>query len=393
MGQWSAYQTQHLILLVGSNPLPNYVAGLLLAQQGARVALLHSEATAQVADRLRAGLLRRRDDLRISLYQSDETEGSRIAREVDGILRGVPPDAFVGLNYTGGTKAMAVHAYGAVQRAFPSAVFSYLRASDVSMLVHAHGSAIQVLPVGDDCQVPLKELLNLHNWPIAEIRREPILPGVRAKLMALSEDAVAEWRAWCNQARRDAQGKEKRKADELKDTLLPQSARLRDVFSSLPPIENLGAFAALQGGSVHEAAKWLEGPWLEHEVLQRILDLAGECHIHDCGMGIKSTRGRTNFEFDVAAMRGYQLFALSCTTSADKGLSKSKLLEIYVRARQVGGDEARVGLICCYDKPEELQQEIAESWFTEGRVSVFGRRHLPDLTAYLREWFMMTDGH
>jgi hypothetical protein len=92
-------------------------------------------------------------------------------------------------------------------------------------------------------------------------------------------------------------------------------------------------------------------------------------------------------QLDVAAIRGYQLFALSCTTSDKAERSKEHLLEAYVRARQMGGDEARVGLVCCYCDPAALQQEIEETWFTEGRVRVFGQRDLVNLPTLLQNWF------
>ena len=39
-------------------------------------------------------------------------------------------------------------------------------------------------------------------------------------------------------------------------------------------------------------------------------------------------------------------------------LLKQKLFEAYIRARQVGGEEARVALICCEDDPVRLEAEM-----------------------------------
>jgi hypothetical protein len=67
------------------------------------------------------------------------------------------------------------------------------------------------------------------------------------------------------------------------------------------------------------------------------------------------------------------------------------LFEAYVRARQLGGDEAQVSLVCCHDDASALQQEIEEDWFTEGRIRVFGRRDLGELDGQLKDWFETLD--
>jgi hypothetical protein len=119
--------------------------------------------------------------------------------------------------------------------------------------------------------------------------------------------------------------------------------------------------------------------------------IASECHIHQAGVGFVPKE--RDFEFDVAAMRGYQLFALSCTTESKKGMVKSKLFEAYVRARQMGGDEARVGLVCCapQDNPDNnpslIRSEIEETWDAKGKVRVFGAEHLLQLPDCFRAWF------
>jgi hypothetical protein len=138
-------------------------------------------------------------------------------------------------------------------------------------------------------------------------------------------------------------------------------------------------------------ARWLDGIWLEHYTLWAVRQIASECYVHQAGLSFRPKE--RDFEFDVAAMRGYQLFALSCTTESRKGLLKGKLFEAYVRARQMGGDEARVGLVCCAAKenpdsnPSAVQREIEESWDAKGKVRVFGVEDLPDLPVHLKTWF------
>ena len=84
-------------------------------------------------------------------------------------------------------------------------------------------------------------------------------------------------------------------------------------------------------------------------------------------------------------MRGYQLFAISCTTSKKRSLCKSKLFEASIRAQQMGGSEARVALMCCFEDSESLKSELA-SLLGENQVTVFGREHLDDLPKAIFQW-------
>ncbi len=97
-------------------------------------------------------------------------------------------------------------------------------------------------------------------------------------------------------------------------------------------------------------------------MLSALRNCAETVHLKECCMDINpkvlgSPKDGVHFQFDVAAMRGYQLFAFSCTTEDGKrkgkrGLLKQKLFESYVRARQMGGDEACAALVCCAEQEE-----------------------------------------
>jgi hypothetical protein len=92
------------------------------------------------------------------------------------------------------------------------------------------------------------------------------------------------------------------------------------------------------------------------------------------------------FELDVVAMRGYQLFGCSCSIDSRKNILKNKLFEAFVRARQIGGDEARVGLVCHYPDPEALQEELYRDFDTGRQIRVFGSRDLRNLPDAFAHW-------
>ena len=92
-------------------------------------------------------------------------------------------------------------------------------------------------------------------------------------------------------------------------------------------------------------------------------------------MNVKPKIGNKDFEFDVVAIRHYQLYAFACTLDRGRATCKSKLLEAVARARQLGGSEARVALVCSIDDAPDLENEV-ESLVRDNQVKVFGRSDL-----------------
>jgi hypothetical protein len=140
------------------------------------------------------------------------------------------------------------------------------------------------------------------------------------------------------------------------------------------------------------ACEWLDGLWLENYVLHQVqeVDRSYPGLIDDNGMSFKvKDAKKEKFEFDVAFTKEYQLFALSCTTDASKNLCKSKLFEAYIRARQLGGEQARTALVCCYDKPEELEAELKVETAVgkeDPKLVVFGCKQLDNLHIHIKNW-------
>ena len=79
------YRSDFLFLLVGTNPLPNYVAARLLAQPDATVYVLHSDgegspSTKPIAQQLETCLYEIRPDLDIKVRGISETNNIRIKK-------------------------------------------------------------------------------------------------------------------------------------------------------------------------------------------------------------------------------------------------------------------------------------------------------------------------
>ncbi len=434
MPDLSKYQINHLFLLVGGNPLPNVVAGKLLLASGGRITLVHSQGTFDVAQRLKNWLQAHSTDTVVELKQVEESSPASIFHGVQKCLNDIPAEK-IGLNYTGGTKAMSVHAYRAVEQWAKeeniTAVFSYLDARTLEMVFDPvdAGMSEQREYVGRALDLKLTDLVRLHGWTLKEPTTEPKLPETAQELLRVhAEQHIADrWAEWLRaellqhatrdernrvNCRRSPDGQEcvvevpERRwlsQGQLKETVLqwPSDSDLQGVTSKMK--SELSQTNSLQLGNaaktcgykkVEDFCKWLKGTWLESAVLIALKACAGECHLHEVAMNLEPTGmgNPSRFEFDVAAMRGYQLFAFSCCTDADRGLLKLKLFEAYIRACQLGGDEARVALVCCSEDPEGLEHEMRRDVDPEGRIRVFGRKHLADLTMHIKSWIQSQSG-
>ncbi|MCX9080545.1 MAG: hypothetical protein OIN84_21470, partial [Candidatus Methanoperedens sp.] len=120
---------------------------------------------------------------------------------------------------------------------------------------------------------------------------------------------------------------------------------------------------------------FLGGMWLEMWCHDLIAPLTAEVH-----QGINCVRdnGRM-FEVDVALVRGHRLYVISCTTDTTLQLCKSKLFEVTMRARQLGGDLARSALDSLLHKGNEkgsfvsqLQNDVDEIWDAPNKPRIFG---------------------
>ncbi len=386
-------RTDHLLLLVGGNPLPNFVATLLLARKGTRVQLIHSRGTEPVAANLRRAIEKLGMENSLLCREVPEADSSAIVRVMDRLLKelGRGGGSTVGLHYTGGTKAMAVHAYRCVERSFPDAVFTYLDPRTLSLVVDgSEGAPAPGIPVARACTVSLEQLLELHGCEISAVRRKPRHSELCQALAQVhaSRDSLKQWRDWLDSLSRSA---------SLPDPAQPEHSLLEPVRQAFAQMCGNGATPEevarrLCQPELRGCAKWLVGEWLEEYVLWSVEQATRSSTPGDYGIDLKlkTKRSAREWQFDVVAMRGYQLHALSCIASEVKEKCKHHLFEAYVRARQMGGDESRVGLVCCYCDPAALEDEVNEAWFAEERVRVFGQEDLVALPDRLRNWFDST---
>lgn len=417
------YLANHLVLLVGENPIPNAVAATCLVAPGGQITLLHTAATEEVANNLRRWIENYPKNACVNYRKVDESEPASIYGVTQNILDNGPAGT-VGLNYTGGTKSMSVHAY----RAFDdwsatnhaTVVFSYLDARNLEMVINLSeaGSILgaERVKIGREISIPLDQMIALRGWTFLQPPiTDPILPHTAAGLMELSLDPET-WKKWTETRKAFLSAfRVKDKGwflpdHELSDRLIfeksdtfPPNLRQALIDDGLDietcTVQQAAEKAYGRNLSVHETPyqdvlKYFEGVWLESYCLSQLLPLIekGVLESAMCNLVVEDPR----FEIDIVAICGYQLFVCSCTTidkpdKKDKAELKQKLFEAYVRSRQLGGDEARVILVTLSNYPDDIELEMSQfmggqKLVGERRVKVFGRRQLKSLGEYIGQW-------
>lgn len=451
---WEYHQVDHLFLLVGENPLPNYVAAKTLLNPNGKVYLVHSTGTKTLETILREKLskeLGKDSENKERVYpvnlSASEADAGQIRNAI--FYKAKDLSGKIGLNYTGGTKAMSVHGYQALLKLTqppdnkPKPFFSYLDSRKLQMCCEDPvGGKTFPFSVGLEVKPSLELVFNLHNlkWKTDKPPSvQTVLSEVAKEFATFHADQKLgrQWREWCNKQLRcdenrqqNEWGKEDWKEndsdfhkiylplvvfDKEKKSQIPLSPKITDVLKKMDENLsdeineiNLNEVKAKGFDSLKQVCQWLDGIWLEHYVLSILQDetFKNTHHIHESKMSFHIEDPRRNryldqFEFDVACLRGYQLFAISCTTI--DSYCKQKLFEAHLRAQQLGGKEARVALVCCYDKPEWLENEIK---FIESRknqsetqkekyqkkVKVFGRGELVNLAQEIGKWIEHNKG-
>lgn len=440
-------KTQHLFLLIGGNPLPNYVAASLLLADKGHLYLVHSqrndkaiksgtfEIAKEVCKRLDEKFREEHKDFTPHYISVNEADPDGIYSTVQKAASQIPRRATVGLNYTGGTKVMAVHTYRVLREIATSlgwqTTFSYLDAESMSLYLE-NSQQRQPIPVREQLLVSIETLTKLHNEMLEDgsPSRVVVLANLANTLaQVLCGDNINElWRIWLSQELcakasinncKDDQGwreeeglsqielewphewtqkRLQREKKQYSGSLLPLQNALKAYFGqeSAPTfslgsaVENTPADEYL--GSCRALCEWLHGFWLEHYVLnciQRIKTANKVPGLYDFGRSVRTdkTIAHHNFELDIAATVGYQFFAISCTTSTQWGTNKSKLFEAYIRGRQLGGEEARIGFITLSKGATKLQKEVEEQWQASGRIRIFDAKEIADLPSVLINWF------
>jgi hypothetical protein len=363
----------------------------------------HQSGTKEYAENLQDLLQSRHEerDLRFELIPlSDVSDAKEIQRNLrDRLTRYLQQTGPVHLNYTGGTKAMGIHVYRwleeyAEEKNLPVS-FSYLDARTFQIVDDARGRITDDLR--NEISLSLEELIKLHGFEKKNERSDDLdlFNNAINKFKELIDNDTLEayFTHYDRTVFTDEKGKLLNKTQKLKSKItekgfIAQGAFL-EVIKLMPEeyrlFNNDGSFKEPKTNKhTEKAIEFLDGKWLElyvYNVLNR--------NISDKNIAIYNNwkikkpewqSPNQKFELDVILIKGYQLIGISCTTSGQKHLCKSKGFEIFMRTRQIGGEEARAVLVTrlSESQKEEVQSELEIDTGGKGNILVLGANDLKD---------------
>ncbi|MCX6358312.1 MAG: hypothetical protein NT029_00755 [Armatimonadetes bacterium] len=345
-----------MVSLVGENPLPIYLAARQVAAPDARLLLVCSDHTRDVADRLREQLAGAERQMFVKVRVIASAYDPVAVLEAMRQVRSDWPDA--ALNFTGGTKVMSAFAVQAW-------------ADDVARTLYLDEAAA-AFRLGSGEVEPL--------YPLR------LSPADLAALHGVAPDNVEgcpphTWADLCGIVRTFATTprppeKYDKKWDEggrWHAALTPATAsewdqkRVRDIwrydFFAGQWLEQMSATVCRRLGA--DGPELLEGPQ------------AGRLLPDDAVQGPRHYRvSGQQFEVDTVVVHRTRLFVISSTTSAKVKTAKAKAIEALHRGRQLGGGLARAVLLSMTQEAELAQ--VADSVGSE-RLAVLGE-------AEVRRW-------
>jgi hypothetical protein len=377
-----------LILLVGSNPLPNYLSACALRPR--KIALVYTKETSDAKDRLKQELIQALGDATSFMepdpFVEDATCATAVRRTLDGLIRltgvdiaGAPGSSLL-LNYTGGTKVMAAHARMAfMEQGGGPEHASYLDEGGEGRQPRLRFDDGRSKDLSEYSSVPLelKTILALHGItykPRSSRDPAPTLADALEILCNVLSNVSLVEELYSEHERLKEPHNPKKLVSE------PFRADHYSLQLSVSQIPTDGLLQLLANGEERKSwfKQWYDfigGEWLEEWLGQQIQEVSLEPK-PEVVVGVNAFRGekQANLEVDVAVVRGHRSYFISCTTDTTKSLCKSKLFEVAIRSRHLGGDLARAALVCLADDKmvAALQTDIDDVWGASNTMRVFG---------------------
>ncbi|HRC72976.1 MAG TPA: hypothetical protein PK880_10645 [Candidatus Competibacter sp.] len=394
-----------LVATVGSNPLPVVVP--VRALEPNRLRLLYTGDVLQVTDRISNHLKKTLPNCEVSLL---EIKDHQKAKSICATLGGIDEDwPNTNLNYTGGTKLMAVHVHSFwKEKGGRSENASYLGSDGRLYFDDATRNPMQ------ERQLPklsLAELCQLHFGKQPKKLGDQHLGEKRLNLATIihrcvCNDGFDKYRGYlpplyCERKLAKFNDYDfddpiecdwqAAKESNFKTTGAFFKMDLSSLFHKLGvSATNIESFSRWLDGDSSDRkvktktnldnAKWLYSLWLEvwlADQLSRMITTDGEKLFDEVHHNVVIGDEPDSFEMDVVAVRGYRLFLFSCTVDDNNYLVKSKLFEANNRTTRIGGEHACAAIVCLHNNPQSVLKTVqAEHWPGYDTLRLFGQAHI-----------------
>jgi hypothetical protein len=379
--------SNYYIFIVGTNPLPNYVVGKYFLQKkqvegsvnNCTFFLIYSqktqysEGTCLYAENLKRVFENEFLLNNIWLIGLEDPENPHCIEctVTNEITERIKKDfGSVHLNYTGGTKVMAVHIYRTLKEKIPCDLsFSYLSGKDFT-LKNDFGDS--VLDLRKKVSIEFDTLLSIHGYTVKKDPKKEeytntdgylakmIKNGTISDFLTWEKEFISKYLKNTKRGKVDEQECGKFDAHEKNLETYPWLTDFIKVLSE----DKIIVIPEKDKWFTHDTGKqsiinYLDGTWFERYVQVCLLPLAESSNntiqVH-CNKEIKKIPPQEkNFEVDAILINGYQVIVVSVTTDRTAGLSKNKGFEVIHRALEIGGEESKAILITGMDGNQSIK--------------------------------------
>lgn len=423
-----------LVLLVGTNPLPNYVIADFLSSKGAvsTIYFVYSESndkrnqngTKEYADNIKECLkknLRQKVNVKFTPL-CDVSSFREIERDFDKYFQELKKQK-MHLNITGGTKTMAASSYAWFKEKCSSLEISYLDARTHKLIYENNNDNLNGGDLRECVRLNIECLLALHGYKMTEdsLQTQNDCAKYSCALEFIPElikddnficfvkdinKIFRQNKFWSNYKDLLKENFKKCTVAEYLTKYL-ENEKIKEFLSRFPKdqslIEDGSWWAPPQNTSenqikkrVKDSIKYLKGMWLEqyvYEDLKKVLTEKSLRENENFGWSLKAKKdnGAKNFELDIFFLIGYQLTGISVTSSEDENLVKSKAFEVLHRVSQIGGEESMAILVCGLDncKIQTFEDDIQQTTgSTKEKFKVFGINDWQDIGKKIKDFIL-----
>lgn len=396
----SNYNFEYLVLLVGTNPLPNFVAAdyFLRHNKNLKTIILiyseetnHQRGTFNYAENIKKLINNRHKNRQLEfcfIKLTDIGMAKDIRYDIinNNNLKKVPNEISLNFNYTGGTKAMAIHGYQVIKKMAEgknwTVNFSYLDARRFCLIDDQQG--VITSDLRSEIKLDINELIELHNFTRNNQARQDIFNNAIEVFKDLIEKGKIDkyFESYERELFKNQKGELIRRKNEIKDDLRKYKANdpLLSVIKKMPEefilFDSEGKFIEPKSDDkLAKAVRFIDGEWLEWYIYKLLKEkYKNHRFTIDIDWQIKKPGWNKDFQIDIILVNGYQPIGISCTTSNKISECKNKGFEILHRIRQIGGEEARAVLVTFLpnEKMKDLEEELKIDTGGAENIYVFG---------------------
>lgn len=368
-----------LVVLIGTNPLPNYVVAKYYIEdkQYNQVVLIYTKeeptfgqaSTIEFSTNIKYLLELEYKNISIDKIEIlNASNAAQIKKDLNDnslLESSLEKAQEITFNYTGGTKSMSVHSYNYFSEKYTKCVFSYLNPRKDELVLESKNNENKIITtikpdVSSAVKISFVTLVKLHGYeytiePKINTDLETAINGYiyystgtldNQKCKTIHDDLIKMFGK--NDSIESVQ-KFKEQINRIRNLKIENS--IQNLINILPKKYQFhDSFSLITNASdVYQWVKYFiknrDYEFYIFNILQEIMNEIPTFY-DEIQINVFPNKSGVLFELDVVVIKGYKLFAISVTRHTTKMQIKHKGFEVLHRARQIGGEEAKVILFC-----------------------------------------------